>query len=165
MSAIATDILAAVKAAMLAAFPGSAVRTSKRRVAAGENKKGGWSQGYPTTCFVISCPDPEEVDKAATFERMSLGFAVCVEYVKPAQAKVENAVDDGPATVVEDPDVREKRETIRNTLYRTLTAVDGVFDTRTRSLPVYEQTAEGGAVLLVSGELFTFTASVPRPGA
>ena len=159
----ASDILAAIKAVLETAYPATPVRTSKRAAAGGKQLVGGWAQGYPTTCFVVSCSDGEEVDKCGDFEYVSVGYKVVVEYVKPAQAAVAAAVDSGPAPVVEDPDVRDKRETMRGALYKTLAGVGGAFDTRHRSLPAYDQPGEGGAVLLVSGQEYTITTVVPRP--
>ena len=159
----ATLILAAVKSALVAAYPAIPVKTSKRSAVGGKPARGGWTPGYPSACFVISCDAAENVDKCGSFEHVSVGYAVAVEYVKPAQATVAGAVDTGAAAVVEDQDVREKRDAMRDALYKTLAAVPGCFDTRTRSLSPYDQSGDGGAVLLVSGEEFTFTTVVPRP--
>lgn len=158
-----TIVLAAVKSALAAAYPTVPVKTSKRTAAGGRPQQGGWAPGYPAPCFVLSSATAEAIDKVPSFEHVSVGYRIVVEYVKPAQAAVADAVDTGPAPVVEDEDVREKREAIRDALYKTLAAVPGFFDTRTESLLPYDQTGDGNAALLVSGEAFTFTTTIPRP--
>jgi hypothetical protein len=155
MPADATNILAAVKAALGAVYSTISVQTSKRRAAEGKPLEGGWTPGYPETCFVVTCGDAEEIDKVGTFEHVSVGYRVLVEYIKPSQQTVTDAVDAGPVTVVEDPDVRDKRQAIRRALFVSpMPGFSAGFHVGHMAKPPYEQMADGGAVLLVSGELF-----------
>jgi hypothetical protein len=130
---------------------------------AGEPLKGGWTPGYPETCFVVTCGDAEEIDKVGSFEHVSVGYRVLVEYVKPARAAVTNAVDAGPETVVEDPDVRDKRQAIRRALYVSpFPGLPPGFHVSHMPRPAYEEMGDGGTVLLVSGELFLVVIVEPR---
>jgi hypothetical protein len=165
MPSDASLVLAAVKAALNAVYPDSevAVRTSKRPAAGARNGLGGLQAGLPLPAFVVSATD--EVNEAlSTFEHVCVMYAVTLEYVKAAQAKVTGAVDAGASPlVVEDEDVREKRAAMRQALYPTLSAVPGAFHTKAESLPPYEATPEGQATALVSGERFTYYLMEARP--
>ena len=164
MSADATDILTAVKSVLTALYQAIPVMVSKRRAASERNMAGGFQEGFPSTCFVVSCGEPEEIAKLSTFTRYAVGYPVSVEYVRPAQAAVANAPNGGAATVVEDPDVREKRAAIRAALYKPkLAGASVVFNVTHRSLGVYDSPGDGKAVRLVSGELFIYSTTEPRP--
>lgn len=162
-----TAVLAAVKAALSTAFPaGTPVHTAKRQAAGGKQQQGGFPFGGKLPALVVSCNEPEEVDRVMSFEHVSLGFVVTVEYVKSAQAVPAGVTPTAAPTALEDPGLRDVRDLIRSTLYRTIgAAVPSAFDTRHKALPPYESTAEDQARVLVSGEEFTFTVLVPRPGA
>lgn len=163
MSADATQILNAVKAVLVDLYPDVPVRISKRPATKGRNRKSGWQAGYPATCFVLSCNGGEEVDRVPSFTYVSVGYPVVIEYIKPAQAKVDNAVDSGAATVVEDPDVRDKRAAVRAALYKpTLVGAPAVYDVRYEKRDVYEEPTDAGATLLVSPECYIWTTTEPR---
>lgn len=164
MPADITAIFAAVKTLLAAADADVPIRTSKRPAAEGKQLEGGHSLGYPTTCYVISCSDPEPIDGAGDFENVSVGYKVCVEFIKSAQAKVDDAVDTGhPPTVVEDPEIRDKRALLRATLYKNTLTGTRVFHCTHTTRPVYERLGSGGAVSLVSGEEFAYLTLETRP--
>jgi hypothetical protein len=92
----------------------------------------GWRPGDPTTCFVVSCSDPEPVDHGlGSFEEIYVAYTVDIVYVKPAAAE--------PGRWSEDPDIRDKRQTIRDSIYKPrFSPVAGVFNVDYESGPVYE---------------------------
>lgn len=159
-----TAVFAAVKDALASAFPGVPFHQGKRHAAGEKHQQGGFPFGGMLPAIVVSCPDPEQVDGVPSFEHMSLGYRVVVEYVKSAQAMPAGAAAVAAPTAIEDDELRGVRDLIRNTLYRTIRAtVSNAFDTRHKALRPYDATGEDQARLLVSGEEFTFTTMVPRP--
>jgi len=92
----------------------------------------GWRPGQSTTCFVVSIEEPEPVDEGiASFEEIFVRYKMVITYVKPAAAE--------PGRWNEDPDIRDKRQTIRDAIYKpTFARVAGVFDIRYASDRVYE---------------------------
>ncbi len=163
MAADATTILSAVKAVLVGLYPAIPVRISKRPATVGKNAKSGWQAGYPSTCFVISCDGGEEIDRVPSFIYVSVGYPVVIEYIKPAQATVVGAVDTGAPTVIEDPDVREKRAALRAAFYKpTLAGAPTVYDVRYEKRSVYQEPTEAGATILVSAESYVWTTTEPR---
>lgn len=162
MPADATTVLNAVEAALATPFPGTAVRQSKRRAADGRQLQGGWTEGYPTPCLVLSCAEPERVDDAPSFETVSVRYFVLIEYVKAAEAKVAEFPGKPPA-VVEDAELRDVREALRQTLYKpSLAGVGRLFDTRVQTRGVYDPA--GGGKLVATGIVFGFNLWETRPG-
>jgi hypothetical protein len=162
MPADASDILAAVGSVLSGLFPDVPVKVSKRRATDGRNKECGWQEGFPSTCFVLSCLDPEELSRVSSFQAYSVGYPVVVEYIRPAHAEVAGRTS-GATTVVEDPDVRDKRQAIRRALYKPKLPGTAVFDVQHRPRPVYEWVADARLKMLVSGEQFTYLVMESRP--
>jgi hypothetical protein len=159
----ATDILAAVATVLTALYPKIPVRVTKRRTAGGKNMEAGWQSGYPVPCLVVSCEEPEEIDRVPSFLSVSVGYPVTVEYVKAVRQGIANAPNSGSTVVVEDPDVRATRQALRRALYvPKLAGAPAVWDVRHKSRPAYEKAGDGGAVLLCSGEQFTYTVTEAR---
>lgn len=161
----ATDILNAVAGVITALAPTVPVRISKRRAADGRNMESGYQSGFPLPCYVLSCNDAEDIDRvSASFLYLTVGYAVTVEYVKAAQQAITNAPNDGATTVVEDPDVRNVRAALRAALFKAaLPGVPVVFHVRYAPRGVYEKQSDTGAVVLVSGQTFTYFTTEPRP--
>jgi hypothetical protein len=160
----ASLVLAATKAAMAVAYPAIPFKTSKRS-AAGEGAapqgRGGFQAGLPLPSFVGSAKD-RVVEELSTFEHVCRAYETTVEYLKSAQARVEDAVDDGSPLVVEDEDVREKRDAIF-ALYKTLAAVDAAFHTKIEMLDPYDALPDAPGVALASGVRLTFFLMEARP--
>lgn len=162
MPAYATDVLNAVETVLGTTYPAVEVRQSKRRAANGRQLNGGWTEGYPVPCFILSCSDPETIDDAGSFETVSVRYYVLIEYVKATEAKVDDFPGKPPA-VVEDPDVRDVRETLRQTFYKpTLAGVGRLFDTRVQTRGIYDP--GGGGKLVATGIVFSFNLWEVRPG-
>lgn len=163
MPADATDLLDSFEAGLNALYPAVAVRVSKRRAADGKQLQGGWTEGYPLPCLVLSCSEPEQVDDFGTFEEYMLRYSVLVEYVKPAEQRVTGEAGK-PPTVVEDPDVRDVRQSLMDTFYvSTRAGLSRLFDVRVRPRNVYDPS--GGGKLLATGVVFTCDIWRPRPGS
>ncbi len=155
---MATDItliLEAVKGAVEGAYPGIPVIVK----AAGATEGGkapqpGWTPGTALPCFIVSELAAEKVDEVPSFQNVSLGYPVVVEYCKSA----------APKNWADDPDIRDKRIALEDLLYRI--GVSGVpasvFDVRFGSLPVYQPNGAGDVVC--SGVLLLYTLNHTRPG-
>lgn len=155
MSATATDILAAMPAFLAGLYADIPVVT--RRGKPGPDPASplaGWKPGDPTTCFVVSCSDPEPVDEIASFEQIFVRYNLDLVYVKPAAAE--------PGRWGEDSDVRDKRQAIRAAVYKpTFGPVPGVFDVTYESGAVYE-VLDQQTVLIASPMRVTFLSQEPR---
>lgn len=157
MGADSTQIMASFVSALATLYPGVPAKTSRQPVARGKPLVGGWTPGYPSTCFVVTSSEAEDVDKSGSFETVSVAYRVLVEYVKPLQQAVTGAVDGGPPGVTDDPDIRDERQLLRRTLYKTFPTVANVYDVRIQPRPVYEQSGAGDGVLVVTGAEFRVT--------
>jgi len=115
----------------------------------------GWKPGDPTTCFVVSCNEQEPVDEGlGSFEEIYVSYTLSIAYVKPSMME--------PGRWAEDPDIREKRQTVRDNIYKPrFPAVSGVFNVDYKSGPVYE-VLENQPPLIVSVMRPTFYTHEPR---
>ncbi len=158
MAADATTILAAIEAALLAAYPAVRVVVRKGEPGPGmESPLCGLAPGDALPAFVLSCSGPEAAETSPSFEHVSVGYPVNVAYVKDAEAN--------PGRTVEDPDVRAKRDGIRNLLYRPhLTGATQVFHTGYKPGPVY-RAAENDVTRLVSEQTLTPVVVEARGGS
>lgn len=158
MAADATDILAAVEAALAAAFPAVPVRVRKGRPGPGmESPLCGLTAADPTPVFVVSGQDAEPTETQPSFEHVSVGYPVGVAYVKAAEAR--------PGRVEEDPEVRDVRAAVRRLLYRPRLA--GAAQVRHCGIaegPVYAEFRDN-QTRVVSEQTLTFLAFEPRGGA
>lgn len=115
----------------------------------------GWRPGIATTCFVVDVEDPEPVDNGiASFEEIFVRYEMTISYVKPAAAE--------PGRWDEDSDIRDKRQTIRDAIYKpTFAPVNGIFDVRYSSDKVYE-VMDSTPMLIVSPMRVSFLTTEPR---
>ena len=160
MSADATDLLDAIESELTTIYPGVAIRQSKRQAADGRQFDGGWAEGYPLPCFIISIAEPEVIDDAGTFETYSERYSALIEYVKAAEAKVTGG-EGKPAKVVEDPEIRDVRQTLLDNFYKRL-QLTRLFDVRVKTRGIWDPS--GGGKLLATGVAFTFDFWRTRPG-
>ncbi len=150
-----TLILEAVKTAIEGAYP--AIPAIVKAAAATEGGKApspGWTPGTALPCFIISELAAEKVDEVASFQNVTLGYPVVIEYCKSA----------APKNWADDPDVRDKRVELEDLLYRIGVAgvPASVFDVRFSSLPVYQP--NGASDVVCSGILMLYTLNHLRPG-
>ena len=157
-----TTALDAVAAALAALYPDVPVRVRKLPAAGAEALKGGWTPGFPLPCFVVSGQDAEDVDEFGTFELVSVGYKVLVEYVKAAAAAVPSG--GVPAEGAEDSDVRDKRAAVRGRLYTSpLGTLPPLIDLKNVPRVAYE--SAGGGKAWSSGQLFVFGVYEGRPAS
>lgn len=150
-----TDVMAGVATALAEIYPTIPSKTSRREAGPDEDPLAGWCAGYPCPCFVISCPDPEPVDDFASFETICVKYLVRIGYVKPAYGTAAPRDDD--------PDVRQKRQDIRDALYKpTLAGVGDVWGVGFHSEAPYTQSTGGTPGVTVSTETFEFLTNEPR---
>lgn len=156
MSAPITVILNAVEAALVAAYPDIPVRVkAKAATEPGKFPAPGYTVGSKIPCFIVTEGDAERVDESASFEVITLGYPVTVEYLKAA----------APENWADDPDVRDKRLELEEMFYES--GVPGipssVFDVRFASLPIYRPNEAENAV--ASGVVLVYTLQRTRPGS
>ncbi len=164
MAADATTILNAVKAVLTGLYAAVPVYESKRAAVRGKNPESGWQAGFKVPCFVISCGDPEPIDKRGTFTQETVEYPVLVEYVWVSQAVIASPPNVGSPVGVEDPAIRDIRDAIRAALYKPYLVSNVTRDVTTRMQKPYEipqSTGEGR--LVASGEQFTYLTTVTRP--
>lgn len=162
MSADATDLMDAVAAELADLYPTIPVYTSKRSASRDRYPMGGYQPGYASTCFVVSMADAEPIDDIGSFEEVSVGYPIVVEYIKPAMQKVTGSTSGNPS-VVEDPDIRDKRKAIRQRLYKPrIAAIGTIVDIKHTNLRPGDTVADNKP-LVVAGQVFTFTLWESRP--
>lgn len=157
----ATNILNAVAAELATLYPAmaNAIKIRKREAVGGRQQFGGWTEGFPLPCLVVSSEDGEPIDDYGTFEDVSVGYSVLVEYVKAVAAKVPSG--DTPAEGAEDSDVRDFRAAIRFQLYSPqLTGLPVAINVVEVNKGIYELV--GGGKALSSGQIFTYHVWEPR---
>lgn len=151
MSATATLLLNAIPTSLAALYPTIPVIVRKGEPGPDPHSiDAGWKPGDPSTCFVVSCEGPEEVDGqgGGSFEQILVRYFIQVSYMKPAAAS--------PGRWAEDPDVRTKRQEIRDYLYKpTYNLVPGVWDVRVKNGDVYEVVGSN-PVMIASPVWFSF---------
>lgn len=116
----------------------------------------GWKPGDPSTCFVVSCEGPEDVDEGygAGFRQIFVRYYVQIAFVKAGSAT--------PGQYEEDPEVREKRQTIRDYLYQpTYPPVPSVWDIRVKCSEVY-QVMNSDPIRFASPVWFSFLSQEQR---
>lgn len=146
----------AIKTALLAEYPTIPVLIKAASAGApGKIPQPGWTAGSQVPCFCISELDAEKVDQSATFELITLGYPVVVEFVKSS----------APKGWLDDPDVRTKRIELEDLLYTNgLAGIPAnVFDVRFGTLPVYAGNAAEDVV--ISAVVLTYTLTRARPDA
>lgn len=156
MAANATLILNAIPDFLAGLYP--TIPTVVRRGTPGPDPSSplaGWHPGDPTTCFVISCTEPEPVDDGlGSFEEIYVSYELTIAYVKPTMTE--------PGRWAEDSDIRDKRQTIRDNIYKPrFPAVSGVFNVDYKSGPIYE-VMENKPPLVVSVMRAVFFTHEPR---
>lgn len=155
MPAEITEILDAVKVALETAYPDIPVRVkAKPATEPGKLPAPGYTVGSKIPCFIVTEWNAERVDESASFELITLGYPVTIEYLKAA----------APENWADDPDVRTKRIELEDLLYRNGVAgvPANVFDVRFATLPVYQSNEAENAV--ASGVVFVYTLQRARPG-
>lgn len=155
MSAEITQILDAVKTALEGAYPTIPVLVKANpATGSGRNPMPGWTPGSALPCFVVTEIGEERVDQSASFELITLGYPVTIEYLKAG----------APQNWADDPEVRTKRIELEDLLYQNGVAgiPSNVFDTRFATLPVYQPNEAQDVV--ASGIVIVYTLNRPRPG-
>lgn len=156
----ATLILEQIAAELADLYPTIEVKIRKRESANGKQLFGGWTEGFPLPCLVVSEGTPEPIDKYGSFEEISVGYPVLVEYVKATAANVPGSAT--PTEGAEDQDIREKRQQIRQRLYKpALAPLPFIVDVDMISKPPYDIGASKNAV--VSGQIYRFETWEVRP--
>lgn len=156
MPADMTTVIDDIAAEVADLYPGYQVLTSKRPAGDGPQGSAGWNEGSNSTCFVISGLEPESVDDSGTFDDVSVLYKVLVEYVKPYEKKVDTNAG-RPPRVVEDADVRDKRQAIRRRIYKPeLTNLPSVGNVKNRPMRAYGSAGGANTSLLASGQVFEF---------
>lgn len=154
MPADMTQVIDAVVTELEDLYPTIPVFKSKRPSVSKPPGDAGWNLGSVSTCFVVSGLDDENVDSTGTFEQVSVGYKVLIEYIKPAE-KVVTGEAGRPPRVAEDLDVRNKRQEIRRRIYKPqLGAIPSVSNVANRPKVAYDWA--GGNTLVASGQLFEF---------
>lgn len=142
-------VLSGVQSALTVLYP-SPMRVLIRKGLPGPDPASplcGWTAGDPCPCIVVTCPDPEEIDKFGTLEHICVQYAVVVAYVKP--------VAGGPVPREDDDDIRQFRQNVRDALYKpTLEGVGVVWGVGFRSREIYTPAAGGTVAVSVSAEEF-----------
>ncbi len=166
MSSDATQILAAVVSELAALYPDldadGAIYVKKREAAHGKQLWGGWTQGMKLPCLIVTEGVPEPIDKYGSFDEVSVGYPILIEYAKATAAKVPSG--DTPTEGAEDSDIRDNRQTTRRTIYRpALPGLTFIIDVEMTSKPPYE--IGGGNVGTVSGQVYRFETWEPRADA
>jgi hypothetical protein len=155
-------IFAGIEAELADLF-GLPVYRAKRPVAAGKPPAGGWNPGWQVPCFVVSVNEAEAVDEHGDFEQVSVRHVATVEYVKPAHAAVAGApaLNGTDPALIEDDDVRAKRDAVRQRIYKPrLGAVPNVIDATARPGRPYD--VPGAGAVVASGQAFGFEVGEPR---
>lgn len=160
MPADMTQVIDAIAAEVADLYPTIAIIKSKRPSVSKPPGDAGWNLGTASTAFVISGLETENVDATGTFEEVSVGYKVLIEYIKPAEKTVAGETG-RPPRVAEDPDVRDKRQAIRRRIYKPqLGSIPSVSNVANRPSVAYDWT--GGTTLVASGQLFEFELYEPR---
>jgi hypothetical protein len=155
MPADMTSVLDAIESELNTLYPTIPVIQSKRAANDGSAKDAGLNIGSPLTCFVISGDETENVDEEGTFDLVSVGYSILIEYIKPAEQQV-TSIPNRPPRVVEDSDVRDKRQAIRQLIYKPqLTGSLGVVG-NVKNRPATPYQTAGGDMALCSGQVFEF---------
>lgn len=149
-----TQVINAIVAEVEDLYPTIPVFRSKRPGVSKPPGDAGWNLGTVSTAFVVSGIESENVDSTGTFEQVSVGYKVLIEYIKPAE-KVVTGESGRPPRVAEDSDVRDVRQAIRRRIYKPqLGAIPSVSNVSNRPSAAYDWA--GGNTLVASGQLFEF---------
>lgn len=160
MPADASTLLSDVAAELADLYPALPIVVRKREAANGRQLQGGWNLGERLPCLVVSSGDDEQVDEHGTFEEVSVGYAVLVEYVKAAAAAVPGGAT--PTEAAEDSDVRDRRQAIRRRLYKPrLASLPLISNVTLRPRKPYEMAGQEKAIS--TGQVFTFETYESRP--
>lgn len=156
MSSNVTQILNGVEANLVALYPTIPVRKRKGLPSGRpESALCGWTPADPCPCFVVTCPDPEPVDEFGSFEDICVRYNVLIAYVRSVQG-MNNPRED-------DDDIRQKRQDIRDALYKpTLEGVAVVWGVGFKSDKPYTADAGSTPAVSVSTEEFQFLTNEPR---